>query len=293
MSTKNSLTQEQLDRLKQQSGTSSNGVRLPVLPRISLNGNCDAVEDDKGKLVRPPVSYRKMILPKDRDEKPTYEELGSPLEVTFIKIRRRLIARDKKGVQVMSTTQHSSKTDVVSLWKDGECIATDKASILRQDYDDLKTVQEIYALYKGKLVMIIVKGSAFGSQTRDKKYPTFYEYLQSLNEDGIYGNVTILGGVKEKGLLKDYYTMTFEKGRPTTDVEKISVLEHSDELTKIMEEYDLKNSISKDTSTKTKEGEYEEEIKEDFSFSKLSGKKTYNKAIEYPEDDIDPNDIPF
>jgi len=39
--------------------------------------------------------------------------------------------------------------------------------------------------------------------------------------------------------------------------------------------------------------EYEEEIKEDFSFSKLSGKKTYNKAIEYPEDDIDPNDIPF
>lgn len=246
------LTPEQLARLKNQSGMTGDGIRLPVLDRISLNGNCDAVEDEKGNLVRPPVDYRVMKMTTAvKGERPETVSIGSPLEVIFVKIRRRLIARDKKGVQIMSTTQHSHKDSIVSLWKEGKCIATGKASDLREQYEGLKTIQEVYVLLNGVLNLLIVKGSSFGSTTRDKKYPSFYEYLQQISKDGIFSHVTILNGVKEKGEMKDYYTMTFSQGRAITPAEQIMVLNESDRLTEIMTEYDKENAKVKEGNTQT------------------------------------------
>jgi len=85
---------------------------------------------------------------------------------------------------------------------------------------------------------VIIKGAALGSKTRDKKLPTFYEYLQQLDkEGGIFMRKTILGGALEKGA-KTFYTPTFEMGRPSTDEELAMVIEKSDELTEVMEKYD-------------------------------------------------------
>lgn len=240
-----SLTEEQIARLNAQAGTASgNGVRLPVLNRVSLNGNADAIEDAKGNLKRPDISYRKQIfVGKEDDAKPENVDLGAPLEVIFVKSRRRLVARDSKGFQVMSTSQHASPTSIVALYKDGKMIDKGVAKDLREKYEDLRTIQETYVILPdGELALLICKGSALGSKTRDEKNPTFYEYLQELTKaGGIFTHKTILGGVLEKGA-KDFYTMTFEMGRPTTPAEQLQVLEHSDTLTEVIAKYDEENS---------------------------------------------------
>jgi hypothetical protein len=246
MSTKkttSTLTEEQLARLKAQSETASTGgVKLPVVNRVSLNGNADAIEDEKGKLVRPAISYRKQIfVGKDSDQKPEMIDLGSPIEVILIKSRRRLVARDSQGFQILSSSQHEHPNQTVTLWQDGKMIDKGHASELREKYEDLRTVQETYALLPdGEMVLLICKGASLGSKTRDEKLPNFYQYLTSLKADGIFAHKTILDGVLEKGA-KNFYTMTFAKGRPTTDEEKLMVLEKSDELTAIINEYDEQN----------------------------------------------------
>ncbi len=239
-----SLSEEQLARLKElsKSEASGGGVKLPVINRIALNGNADAEEDNKGNLVRPPISYRKQIfVGKEENEAPKSEDLGSPIEVIFVKSRRRLVARDSQGFQVMSTSQHAHPNQTVSLWKDGKMIDSGKASDLREKYEDLRTIQETYVILPdGELALLITKGAALGSKTRDEKLPTFYQYLQSLSTDGIFSHKTILGGVLEKGV-KQFYTMTFEKGRPTTAEEQLTVLEHLESLTAVFEQYDEQN----------------------------------------------------
>ena len=80
------LTQEQLARLKTQSSVGGTAIRLPVLDRISLNGDCAAKEDENGNLSRPPIAYRKMLMKnKDKDTKAEEISLGSPIEVIFVK----------------------------------------------------------------------------------------------------------------------------------------------------------------------------------------------------------------
>ena len=239
------LSEEQLARLNSQSGAgSAGGIKLPVLNRVSLNGNADAIENEKGELVRPTISYRKQIfVGKEQDEKPVSEELGSPIEVIFVKSRRRLVARDSQGFQIMSTSQHSGTTSIVALYKEGKVIDTGVAKDLREKYEDLRTVQETYVIMPdGELALLIAKGSALGSKTRDEALPTFYDYIQDLHKSGgIFAHKTILGGTLEKGA-KQFYTMTFTKGRPTTQAEQLMVLEHSDKLTEIITKYDAENS---------------------------------------------------
>lgn len=235
------LSEEQLARLKEQSGVQAGGTRLPVLNRVALNGNADAVEvEGTDTMKRPPVNYRKMIMVgKDSDARPETEDLGSPIEVTFVKIRRRLIARDSQGFQVMSSSQHGHPTHTVVIWSDNKMIAKGPAREMREKYEDLRTVQEVYILLPdGELALLIVKGAALGSKTRDPKLDSFYDYLQKLDkEGGIFMRKTILAGVLEKGA-KDFYTMTFEMGRPCTDEELASVLDQSDELSETIAKYD-------------------------------------------------------
>jgi len=235
------LSAEQLARLKEQSGVQAGGTRLPVLNRIALNGNADAVEvEGTDTMKRPAISYRKMIMVgKDSDKRPEMEDLGAPIEVTFVKIRRRLIARDSQGFQVMSSSQHGHPTHTVVIWSDNKMIAKGPAREMREQFEDLRTVQELYILLPdGELAMLIVKGASLGSKTRDAKLDSFYDYLQKLDkEGGIFMRKTILGGVLEKGA-KDFYTMTFEMGRPCTDEELASVLDQSDELSETIAKYD-------------------------------------------------------
>jgi len=235
------LSPEQLARLKEQSGVQAGGTRLPILNRVALNGNADAVEvEGTDTMKRPAINYRKMIMiGKESDKRPENEDLGSPLEVTFVKIRRRLIARDSQGFQVMSSSQHGHPNHTVIIWSENKMIAKGTAREMREQFEDLRTVQELYILLPdGELAMLIVKGAALGSKTRDPKLDSFYDYLQKLDKTGgIFMQKTILGGVLEKGA-KDFYTMTFEMGRPCTDEELAIVLDKSDELSETIAKYD-------------------------------------------------------
>jgi hypothetical protein len=143
----------------------------------------------------------------------------------------------------MSTSQHSGPNDIVTLYENGKVIAKGVAKELREKYEDLRTVQETYVLLPdGELAILIAKGSALGSKTRDEPLPTFYKYMQDMvKEGGVFAHTTILNGVLEKGA-KNFYTMTFTKGRETTNAEKLSVLEHSDKLTEIITQYDAENA---------------------------------------------------
>ncbi len=237
---KPSISPEALARLKEQSGVNAGGTRLPVINRVALNGDADAVENEDGTMARPPINYRKMLMVgKDSKDKPETVDLGAPIEVLFVKVRRRLIARDSQGFQVMSSSQHGHPNHVVAIWSDNKLIDKGPAREMREKYEDLRTVQEVYALLPdGEMVMVIIKGAALGSKTRDPKLPTFYDYLQQLDkEGGIFMRKTILGGALEKGA-KTFYTPTFEMGRPATDEELAAVIEKSDELTDLMAKYD-------------------------------------------------------
>ena len=260
------LSAEQLEELKNATATQGGGsVRLPVIDRMIFNGNADAVENDDGKLVRPDISYfRQIFKGKKQDERPEKVSLGSPLGVIFVRSRRRLVARDSQGFQVMSTSQHEHPNQTVTLWENGKCIAKGSAKALREKYEDLRTVQETYVLFNGELMLLINKGACLGSETRDEKYPTFYQYMQSLKDDGIFGHVTILDGVLEKGV-KQFYTPTFEKGRPTTDEEKLEVLNHVRELNSLFIEYDEANKTM-DVGVVEVETEDEEENTETDAF---------------------------
>lgn len=233
------LSEEQLAELQAATKVQGGGgaVRLPVVDHIIFNGNADAVETEDGKLERPAISYfRQGLKDKAPEDRPEKTALGAPIEVIFVKSRRRLVARDSQGFQVMSTSQHEQPNQTVTLWEEGKCIAKGSAKALREKYEDLRTVQETYVLYNDELMLLKTKGAALGSKTRDEKLPTFYEHLQSL-KDGIFSNVTVLNGVLEEGA-KKFYTPTFEIGRATTDEEKLQVLEHVRELNALFEQYD-------------------------------------------------------
>lgn len=262
------LTEEQLEELKAATATQGGGtVRLPVVDRIIFNGNADAVENEKGELVRPDISYfRQVFKGKSADERPEKESIGAPIEAIFVKSRRRLVARDSQGFQTMSTSQHEHPNQTVTLWENGKCIARGAAKALREKYEDLRTVQETYVLYNGELMLLINKGAALGSETRDDKYPTFYQHLQSLKDDGIFGHVTILNGVLEKGV-KQFYTPTFEVGRPTTPEEQLEVLTHVRDLNALFAEYDeeqktmsVGSDVEVETETETETAEETETL---------------------------------
>lgn len=239
------LSEEQLARLNSQSGVATgSGIKLPVLNRISLNGNADAIENEKGELVRPEITFEKHIyVGKEAENRPEKVKLGSPIEVIFVKLRRRLVMRDSQGFQVMSSSQHSSPTDIITLYNDGEMIDKGMAKAIRERYPDLRTIQETYVIMPdGELALLIAKGSSLGSKTRDESKPTFYDYIQELHKTGgIFAHKTILGGALEKGA-KQFYTMTFTQGRPTTTEEKLAVLDHSDNLTDLITKYDIENA---------------------------------------------------
>jgi len=245
----NTLTPEQLARLKAQSGASEGGTRLPVLNRIALGGSAVPVKDpaNPGSFIRPPVEYFKSIyIGKEDDAKPEKVSIGEKVEVIIVKSRRKLVERNKEKI-VMQTTEHTSAKSVVSLWKDGKVIDTGVAEDLRAKYPALRMVGNLYCLIPstGELVMVTVKGSAFGTKIRDKKYPAFFDYLSKLSKaGGTFAYVTELGGVLEEGET-DYYAMTFTQGRPTTPEEQLAVLEKQDELVAIMDEYDANNAVAK------------------------------------------------
>ena len=177
----------------------------------------------------------------------------------------------------MSSSQHAHPNNVVAIWSENKLIDKGPAREMREKHEDLRTVQEVYALLPdGELVLVLIKGAALGSKTRDAKLPTFYDHLQTLDKaGGIFTHKTILGGVLEKGA-KAFYTPTFELGRPCTDEELIAVLEKSDELTETLTKYDEEQAATVAGSEGSDDVEEEDGDDDELPFeSESDGKKAF------------------
>lgn len=235
-----------------------------VLNEVLLNG-------DKGYL-------RKRIWvgrTRDQQEKPEEIDLGKETKVIFLKIRRKLVERGRDGSITRSSGEHNTVNDTVTIYESKEQVYTGNAREARKKFEGLRTVQIVYALLsqaksEPELVRVLVKGASLGSDSKPEGVLDFYQYLGSFGEDAICDFITKLGVVQEHGM-KDYYAMTFSRG----DLVPESLREFVLEKLQFVHDYTSKSDAGKIDIVK--ESVAEEEVDE----------------IKYPEEEINPEDIPF
>lgn len=197
--------------------------RALELNELLINGDADVTETESGKFERKGGYLRKRILVgKQRDQKPEEENLGESVSVIFLKIRRKLVQRGDRGKVLFSTNEHNAATDVVDLYGENGYLRSGSAKSLREAYPGLRTVQIVYALLvsgaqEPELVRITIKGASLGSENKDDATTDFYKYLSSFGrEEHVWEFVTNIRAVLEKGQ-KSYFCMHFERGQKLDD----------------------------------------------------------------------------
>lgn len=236
-----------------------------VLNEVLLNG-------DKG-------FWRKRIWlgrTKENDsEKPEEVELGENIQVIFLKIRRKLVARSKKGEITFSTNEHNTVNDTVAVYEGGKEVFKGTAKEAREKYESMRTVQVIYALFldknKPELVRLTLKGSSLGSENKPEGVLDFYQYLGSFGEESITSYITNLGVVQEHGM-KDYYSATYTRGQKVDEALFKNVLENLDNVLVYTNKQD--EIRGRDTNA-------------------LAFATNEMPTAQYPDEDIRPEDIPF
>ena len=284
------LTQQQLDALKNNSGGDSvSAITLPILNRIQLNGEVEREEGKDGTEKRIKPYYRKIIfVGKDQDAIPVKENIGSDIELRLVKIRRKMVARDDTGKTVLSTSQYGNYDQVISVYQDGKKVSVQAADTVYDTYESLKprTQLEVYAITpEGERVLLILKGTAINARKRPVDKPSFKQYVTELNkEGGIAFFTTILGGEYVKDGL-EFNIVTFTKGRPTTNEEKLETLAWQNELNEVMIKYDEANARH-DTPKNDTDTVASELTPEDIPFAPKNDMDTVAS-------ELTPEDIPF
>lgn len=257
--------------------------------QVSINGNKgvfyyrdkNAEKDEKtGKYPKIPLTSSAVI-----------EEGKAPeaLEVVFLKIRR-VISVFKKGGEGFSTNEHNNKNEMVMLFGKGEIGI---ASELREKYPELRTQQIVYCYLplKKEIVRVVIKGSSLGSEETAKGVLKFYDYLGSFGKDEhSHEFITRLQPIAEEGPESTYYAISFERGRALNEEEKVKVNAMIDEV------YDattaIDESFKEKINARLKNPAAESEVSE-ANRAVNDAKYEDLETIEYPEEDINPEDIPF
>lgn len=254
----------------------------PKSPTLKLNEI--GINGQTGKFIFRNVLGGLKPHPED-NQKQIYEtrELGTEIDVVFLKVRRKL-TQFRRGEKNLQTNEHSHKKDWVTLYGLDTGVLQGTAEDLRAQYDKLRTVQIVYALYEGELVRVFVKGSSLGSENKADGTMDFYSYISSFKrderDDHMYDFVTTLKAVKETGDLGPYYCMTYvEKGKVDDETAKLAeekmVVAYN--YSKEVDEYfdkDKKREVTPTSQLPTIDMDEEE-------------------SDDYPEEDINPDDIPF
>lgn len=257
------------DLSKMSGETSFKRPRLIVLDEISLNGT-------QGKFF-----LTRFTQQKDATEKYAKEEIGSgPLSLVFMKVRRKLTEFDGDGL-VRSTNEHTSPSDTVSLFAPGMGVEKGTAKALREKYKDMRTTQIVYAYDPVKKVSykVNIKGMSLGSQDQPKGELSFYEYLSSFTEDEhFYEYITNLVVAQRPGKMgSPLFALHFVKGEALSDDVYAEVAEELKRIHNNITAVDAYYNESTPSSTVTVTNNKEMNLDE----------------IEYPEDDLNPEDIPF
>lgn len=277
--------------LEEMSGEKTTGSSPKLLlNEIRINGT-------SGKFL-----YKNILAGKKEDAsgKEKYEEtqIGDYVDLIFLKVRRKL-SQFKKGGDSLNTNEHGHKSDFVTMFglKDVQGkyqIKKGIASDLREEYQGLKTIQIVYALYAGELVRLIVKGSSLGSEAKPEDVLDFYSYISSFKkgerDDHFYECYTKLVSTSEEGEQGTYYSMTFSEAEKVTDdvmqlvTEKMTIaFNYAEEI----KEY----TGSKDDNVK-KEGAETIETMETIEYDNGEGQEYHDEGNTTPEGSK-PEDVPF
>lgn len=202
--------------------TGLTGAKAFVLDQLSLNGDAEIKELSPG-VFKPKGGYYRLLklTTAKKGEKPDEVPLGEKVQVVFLKIRRVLQNRSTDGKLAHWTSEHNTPDDTVELKSQtSDKVMVGSARSLRERFPVLRTVQFVYGLllsdtHAPELVKMKFKGSALGSQVKEKDVPTFYDYIyaERKNDAGekrhLRHIVTELGAMKEEGK-KTYFTVTFK-----------------------------------------------------------------------------------
>lgn len=239
-----------------------------ILNEIRINGN-------KGKFIYRDVKAG--LVEANGKKKYPERELPEAIEVVFLKVRRRLV-QFRKGQKNLTTNEHNHKGQVVTLFGADSGVEKEVAADLREKYQGLRTQQIVYALYNNELVRLIIRGASLGSQVKPKEEHDFYSYISSFKDEGkdehFYEHVTELYALQEEGELGSYYCIGFRQGRKLEDPEMDIVKEN------------MKVAFNYCTAVDEFFGQDAEKIQKATAKEQLP-------TVEYPEEDIAPEDIPF
>lgn len=209
--------------------------------------------------------------------------LGPTINAVFLVHRQRLHGYDKRLEKFTVSTEYKNRESRCFLFGKNE---TGVAGDLREKYDSiLETQHLIYAFLlrpdtgKREFVRMIVRGAQLGSQNTPEGVTKLYDYLSKFDKsEHSYEFVTKMTAVKETGSLGPYYVINFEKGAKLDEVKLKSVKDEIvriGEIARTQDEFYAKN----DPVQTTREAE-------------LPVIQTDDR-IEYPSEEINPDDIPF
>ncbi len=233
-----------------------------ILNEVLLNG-----DEQSG-------NYRKRIwVDKKDDAKPEDIDLGNQIPTVWLKIRRKLVERGRDGQILRSSNEHNTVNDTVSIYQDSKEVFKGNAKDARAMYEGLRTVQVVYALLltgkEPELVRLTIKGASLGSDAKPKGVMSFYDYVSTFDTEPIINYITNLGSIKEEGR-KTYYAMTFTRGKAVENKMDV-VLENLARVHEYCTKCDKGAVLPVGTEHVVAESE----------------------DITYPEEELNPADIPF
>lgn len=244
-----------------------------------LNLNQIALNGQTGSFTK-----KLMLEEKGEDGKYQKQDLGKELEVVFLKHRRRLFQYSATA-HSFETNEHNHKDDRVMLYGPNE---KGIASELREKYPGLRTQQIVYCFVPktGETVRILIKGASLGSESTADGVMKYYDYLGSFKDEHSYQYKTILRPIQEQGKLGPYWCVSFVRGEKLTDtqLEKVAekIKEVHAEITK-MDDYFKNKNASEIIKAEDGSGSAPSATIEDVQIDDDG----------YPDDNIDPADIPF
>lgn len=205
-----------------------------------------------------------------------------PVKVVFLKVRRKLVEFEEKTL-VRTSHEYNSPKQLITL-SDG---SQGEEKELKKQFPKLKAHIVIYALYKhgGETMTVKIPVSGSSLFTDDDDQPLrFYNYMQTFGKDEFtFEYMTVMKSSAMQGDNGTYYAMEFARGEKLDDSALMFVEKSAEKLAGEIESEDASNAkrLPKIWS--------KAEAAVDKKFNDL----TSGSEIAYPEEDINPDDIPF
>lgn len=251
------------DLLNRMAGVQAQGKEHYKLNEVAMSG-------DTGEFI-----FKDILSGKGEDGKYAQRVIGNTLEVVFLKLRWKLNKYEEvNGTGTFtSTTEYDDKNlDTVTVFPSKE----KGLAINMKDKYKLKTLRIAYCYVPvlKQVVRLTIKASALTGDENDGEEMGLFDYQKFLENEKqhVYTVVTQLDSVtRNKGdRRKEYKAMTFALGEVLAPekFDKIRVLMH--------EVHEKVTTVQPDK--KDEVAEVKSEVKTD---------------VDYPEDEINPDDIPF